>query len=444
MEQVLRNYIKVCDKLDAVKYHDLLTLFGKELVHRELGCYLEEQIKNDFSFENQCCLWERFGYYLATLNTSVFEKQAILDVFLKDDLKLCRKERGGLSLEEEKKYGYHLLNRDYITICLDESKNKVDMIRVFASIRHVGVRDFILKRFFEMYQTISRVSDYDKEMKEFLRDYQKKCLEQELPELCYQGKLIDEEILLEQVDMYVRYSIAKDKFLQANQGLLYNNTSRCFDGKFDDDYLMEGYFGLLRAVEKFDVRKGIAFSTYATNGIKLAIWRYQKNCLRLIRLPVYLEELVQKMAQFDSQFYNKYGKFPTEQEVALELGISVKKVLELKKCLDQKNCTSLNKKIVKENGQGEALELIDVISDRVCIDDEVINKEYMKYIYDVIDDKLSDREKYILLERAKDRTLKEIGEEFHFTRERTRQIEAEALKKLLRVPGINRYNPFRR
>lgn len=442
MEQILRNYIQTCGKLDVSKHHALIKLFDKELVHKEIDSYLETKVETDFSFENQDELWERFGYYLATLDSSVFEKRAILETFLKNDSRLLRKDRGGLSLEEEKKYGYHLLSRDYIMICLDGSDSKVDMMKVFASIRHVEVRDIILKRFQEMYQTISRVSNYDNEMKAFLENYRQLCGEKEIPNLDYQGEILDEEVLVEQVDMYVRYSIAKDKFLQANNGLIFYVCNLYFE-EVNDDFLVEGYFGLLRAVEKFDVRKGFLFSTYATKAIKLAIRRYYDNSSSFVRLPGYLGDLAKKMDQFYYQFYNEYNRFPTAQEVALKLEVSVERIFELKSWVEQTNCVSLNQKIVKDSDEIKSLEFIDAVCDEtVQVEKKVIDKEYMEYIYALIDSNLNEKEKYILFERAKNRTLNDIGMEFGVTRERVRQIEEIACKKLRRIPGIGEYNPF--
>lgn len=442
MERILKNYIEICDNLDEIKYHALVDLFGKEMVDREIDSYLESKLKKDFSFENQYILWERFGYYLATLDNSVFEKIAVLKISLIEDKRLLRENRGGLSLEDEKKYGYHLLCRDYINICLDTNKNKVDMLKVFASIRSVEVKDYVINCFKEMYQKISRVSNYDKEMQNFLSSYQMLCKKNKIPYLEYDGEFLDEDILKEQVDMYVRYSIAKDKFISENKGLLYRVCSQ-LTSQLTEDVINEGYFGLLKAVEKFDIREGIAFSTYAGKGIKFVVWRYQNNSLKLIRLPAYLEIFIHKMNVFNYKYYDKYNRFPTDKEIALKLDISEKKVREIKHWVDQGIYTSLNKTFSNENGIGDELELIDVIvDDSINFTEEIIDNEFMNYVYEVIDSRLNEREKYILLENANGRSLKDIGNELGKTRERVRQINEASLKKIRRVSGIKSVNPY--
>lgn len=435
MNDHLKKYIHECSRLDFIKYHELLNLFGKEIVMEEIDNYVKEELNKDFSCDNQTKLWNRFGYYFATLDYSVFVEKAILNI----SPKLFNKHsRGGLSLEDEKKYGYHLLCRDYITICCDDSKNKVDMMKVFASIRHVEVRDLVLKRFDYLYQNISRISNYDDEMKEFLKNYQQLCLNCEIPYLSYDGEVLEEDVLLEQLDMYIRYSIAKDNFIQNNLRLIYNLCSNRLELNCDyDDLFLEGYLGLLKGIEGYDVRKGWVFSTYAVKVIKNAIWSYQDNCVRMIRLPVHLEELIYKINKFSSTYYFKFGKYPSDDELALKLGYSVEKIREVKQMLFQGNCFSLEQNVLEDE---DSSVFGDFVSDEsVCVEDDVINSNYMEYLLKLIDEKLKEREKYILLRYTlDDETLENIGLEVGLSRERVRQIKNKALKKMRMVPNISK------
>ena len=468
------NYLKGINKLEKDNYEYMVQKFGETNTNNFLNTIIES-IKNNDSIEetDKEEMLVKFDYYinkdheidfidanriLAEFNDNTINNDKDDDMLdndnnksMKDSFSLYLNQIGSfdlLSLDEEKKYGSDLKLINNIDILVNKKIDDreifmLDFGKIFASIDNFQDKKYVMDKLYSYYNCIDNnkipiyyLNEYNKlskdsipsneELNEYFSNHN---LYGVFDKVENKNKLNSEE-LRRQVNDSVTYLNARDKMIKHNLRLVVSVAKRCKSSGMDMiDLISEGNYGLIKAVEKYDVDKGYKFSTYAVWWIKQAIVRGMMDKSNTIRIPVHLYEKFVKFRKQQEDLVMKYGRQLSLSELSTELNLSIDEV---------NTYLSISGGVVSlDNYVGEEQDatLSDFVPDvSVDVESQTLKTVIYNDVLSSVFEGLNEREVKILKLRSgigvlEAKTLDEIGKEFGVTRERIRQIEAKALRK---------------
>jgi len=444
----LDNIIDNIKEITIDIYHNLINNYSKELIDNYLDTRIEQELSKCTNNIDKIKVWDKYSYYLSTKEHSIYELKELETIKDKED------NFKYFTNKDQIVYGLHLLSKKNIIILKDNTnETSLDIERIFASITTKEIRDYILDRLNYFYNTTTRVSINDQNIKNFLTKYyllSKKTDNINNKDLFPQiTNPIPEEYIKEQIDMYIRYSVAKEEYIKHNITLAkYTVTGMLKLSREINDLAAEGIFGLSKAVDTYDVRLGHKFSTYATSVIEREIKQRSNNYDLGIILPIrkYLDKI--KIANKRDELTLELKRIPTPKELADSLNMKEEKIIKMLEIMTKTNFCSINEELDKEGLDTFTIEKF-LQDDNLKFENDIIRKQLLSIILFQMDKILTPKEKDIILKRTGynqpgeiPMTLQELSDEKHLTIEGIRQAEQRGIKKLRKDPIIQQCNPF--
>ncbi len=402
------------------------------------------QMKDDKETQLKVQFLESFEVILEKLNANInqaekIKKESSIDKILamKQQIQDDRNEITNKLLEMKINFNRVCTISNDIRKCYsDISNNSGDVTRIINSLHipekekyrsngsHLKPEELatkLKKANYKKNEIDTIIKKYDKSLKVLNKSYQSMGVDKNELDIIFESLLQGER----------ETDLAKSKLIEANLRLVVSIAKKYTNrGLQFLDLIQEGNIGLMKAVEKFEYRRGYKFSTYATWWIRQAITRAIADQARTIRIPVHMIETINKMMKVSRQLQQEYGREPTPEEISEEMKIPVEKIKKVMKIA--KEPVSLETPI----GEDEDSSLGDFIEDKSAKNpsDEVMYLKLREHTSGILDT-LSPREASVLrlrfgIDCDSDHTLEEVGRKFNVTRERIRQIEAKALRKL--------------
>ncbi|MCD6246453.1 RNA polymerase sigma factor RpoD [candidate division WOR-3 bacterium] len=427
------NIDAFCEKIDKIKSGDVHI---EDYIHTDFKFFTDD---NDFDILNEEQIYAAFDEILSQnkklkrLNAK--EKKNYKKIYAIKDAIIKKLNRLGLQEAVLKEYGFNIVEQNSRI-----TKLKSEIKSIF---RKYDIDEDIMEKSNEEFQKMIEESS-DAEIIEVLSDLRFK--RSEIDAILSATGLNEDEIqrLSKNISRYfTNIDNAKKRMIEANVRLVVSIAKKYTNRGLEFmDLIQEGNSGLMKAVEKFDYRRGYRFSTYATWWIRQAITRAIADQARTIRLPVHMIEVMHKVIKTSRTLSQEFGRAPTPEEIAEKLDISVDKIKSVYKITQ--GTVSLDRPINDSNDThfGDFIKDQKVVSPQKAAN-LVILKERLHEALNT----LSDKERSILslrygLEDGVPRTLEEVGKIFNVTRERIRQIETKALKKLSFPTRARKLKPF--
>ena len=432
----LKNVLLSVDVVDRDLFYQLLKEYGADKIKDAFSDIVS--VKKSFAdnkerYDYQVYLWDRYGECFSRLNYYPFYEEILHNMKVSSfESKDSKYEK--FSLEDEVTYGFRLLSKNYFSYF-----GKDNYIDIDSFYKPLSDRDkmCVIDLFMDYYNKYEPRSNFDKSFVSFLKEEK---------ERIGNIKKYNNNILAMDLKLYFDYREAVYKFTSCNLGLVGKAASGYFDENFNfsDDHFQDGYLGLVRACDSYDIRYGYKFSTYSLYWINQFINRNIKNTFGVVRIPVYIIEKYNKIQRAMLEFFTCNGRKPSKEEISLLVDMSVDSINYVVSEFKKFRCDSLQKSVTDDEDGGRTLE--DIVDDSSSyFEDNVVNRMDYDNVLDVIKDILSEREMDIIrlrygLDSGRPMTLEEVGNMYNLTRERIRQIEVKSLRKLRHSYRVMNYS----